>query len=136
MAAQTKIAVVVREDLAAWQRLNVTAFLTSGITAANPGLVGEPYADADDVGYLPLLGEPVLVYAATTEELKQVHRKALDRELRLAVYTADMFRTGNDEDNRAAVRAVSTADLDLVGVALHAGRNAVDKVCKGLSLHP
>lgn len=136
MAAQTKIAVVVRKDLADWQRLNVTAFLSSGITAAHPELVGEPYADADGVGYLPLLGEPVLVYAATTEELAQVHRTALDRDIRVAVYTADMFRTGNDEDNRAAVRAVPTAELDLVGIALHEGRNAVDKVCKGLSLHP
>ncbi len=30
----TKAAVVVRDDLATWQRLNVTAFLMSGITAA------------------------------------------------------------------------------------------------------
>ncbi|KUG53283.1 hypothetical protein AVL62_00240 [Serinicoccus chungangensis] len=42
----TKIAVAVRDDLATWQRLNVTAFLTSGIAAALPELVGAPYADA------------------------------------------------------------------------------------------
>jgi hypothetical protein len=29
----TKVAVVVRDDLAAWQRLNVTAFLISGVVA-------------------------------------------------------------------------------------------------------
>jgi hypothetical protein len=39
----TKIAIVVREDLVTWQKLNVTVFLTSGIIGANEGLLGEPY---------------------------------------------------------------------------------------------
>ncbi|MFC6343358.1 DUF2000 family protein, partial [Nocardioides hankookensis] len=46
------------------------------------------------------------------------------------------FRTGNDDDNRAAVAAVAGADLDLVGLAVHAPRNAVDKIVKGARLHP
>ena len=40
---ETKISVVVREDLAIWQKLNVVAFLVSGVVGANPGLIGEPY---------------------------------------------------------------------------------------------
>ena len=44
----TKIAVLLRDDLEPWQRLNVTAFLVSGI-AADPELIGEPYADADGI---------------------------------------------------------------------------------------
>ena len=52
----TKTAVVVRDDLASWQRLNVTAFLVSGlIGAAEADAIGEPYEDADGVAYLPLL---------------------------------------------------------------------------------
>jgi hypothetical protein len=47
-----------------------------------------------------------------------------------------MFRTGHDEANRAVVAAVATADLDLVGIALHGPKNAVDKVLKGAHLHP
>ena len=31
---ETKVAVVVRDDLAGWQRLNVCAFVVSGVTAA------------------------------------------------------------------------------------------------------
>ena len=38
----TKISIVVREDLAIWQKLNVVAFLMSGVVGANPGLIGEP----------------------------------------------------------------------------------------------
>jgi hypothetical protein len=51
------------------------------------------------------------------------------------VSTAELFATGNDEDNRAAVRAVPRDKLDLVGLAPHAPRTAVDKVLRGARLH-
>jgi hypothetical protein len=131
----TKVALLVRDDLETWQRLNVTAFLSSGIAAANPQLVGEPYADADDQSYLPLLGIPVLVFEGSKENLVAARERALRREMPLAVYTSDMFRTGHDEANRATVRAVSGDELDLVGLALHGPKNAVDKILKGSRLH-
>ena len=37
MEFTTKIAIVVAEDLAVWQKLNVVAFMTSGIIAATEG---------------------------------------------------------------------------------------------------
>jgi hypothetical protein len=37
----TKIAIVVSEDLVTWQKLNVTAFLTSGIVGGNQHLLPE-----------------------------------------------------------------------------------------------
>ena len=46
MDFDTKIAIILREDLAAWQKLNVTSFLTSGILGENPSLIGEEYKDA------------------------------------------------------------------------------------------
>jgi hypothetical protein len=131
----TKIAVLLRDDLLTWQRLNVTAFLVSGITAANPGLVGEPYEDADGTGYLAMFGQPVLVLEGSKEILTAAHRRALSRDLPLAVFTADLFGTGFDEANRAAVRAVPRDSLDLVGLAVHGPKNAVDKVLKGAQLH-
>ena len=130
-----KIAVVVRDDLESWQRLNVTAFLVSGITAAHPELVGADYEDADGLRYLRLLGVPVLVFEAAAETLRGARAKAVQRELPLAVYTRDMFATGHDADNRAAVRAVSSGDLDLVGIGLHGPKNVVDKIIKGARLH-
>ncbi len=132
---ETKIAVVLRDDLEPWQALNVTAFLTSGITAARPELVGEPYADADGTPYLPLLGQPVVVLSGGADALATVHRRAVSRELDLAIYTREMFSTGHDAANRAAVRAVGRDDLDLVGVAVHGARNAVDRTVKGAVLH-
>ncbi|MGN9913655.1 DUF2000 family protein [Phytohabitans sp. LJ34] len=134
--ATTKIAIVVRDDLAAWQRLNVTAFLASGVAGAFPSSVGEPYEDASGTSYLPMFGQPVLVYAADLDALTEARAKAVERGLAVGVYTEELFTTGNDEDNRAAVRAVPAEKLRLVGLSVHGPRNAVDKVLKGLSLHP
>jgi hypothetical protein len=52
----------------------------------------------------------------------------------MAIYTEDLFTTYNDVDNRAAVAAVPTADLKLVGVAVYADRRVADKILKGLRL--
>lgn len=130
-----KIAVVVRNDLEAWQRLNVTAFLISGITAAHPELVGEAYEDADGLRYLPLLGVPVLIFEADAATLGTARTKALQRDLSLAVYTREMFATGHDAANRAAVRAVRAERLDLVGIGLHGPKTPLDKIIKGARLH-
>jgi hypothetical protein len=135
MRFDTKIAVLLRDDLEQWQRLNATAFLVSGIAAARPELIGEPYVDADGTGYLPMFGQPVLVLAGDAETLTAAHTRALARGMRISIFTRELFTTDNDEDNRAAVQAVPRQELDLVGLALHGPRNAVDKVLKGASLH-
>ncbi|WNV75166.1 DUF2000 domain-containing protein [Geodermatophilus sp. DSM 44513] len=132
----TKIAVLLREDLATWQRLNVTAFLASGIAATDPEVIGQPYADGDGTGYLPMFRQPVLVLTGPGDLLSRARTRALERGLAIAVFTADLFSTGADEDNRAAVRAVPGADLDLVGLAVHGPRAAVDKAFKGARMHP
>ncbi|MFI6338394.1 DUF2000 family protein [Streptomyces sp. NPDC050535] len=132
----TKIAVLLRDDLEPWQRLNVTAFLVSGLGTEVPEVVGEPYADADDVPYLPMFRQPVLIFEGSKENLTAAHGRALARVLPRAVFTSDLFATGNDRDNRAAVRAAPTGQLDLVGLAVYGPRNAVDKVLKGARMHP
>src|SRR4051794_10485403 len=113
----TKIAVVVRDDLATWQRLNVTAFLMSGIAAhAGAGAIGEPYRDGDGREYLPLLVQPVLVFEAAGPKLTTVRERAERRGVPVALYTAEMFETGNDDDNRAAGAAPPPAGADPAGV--------------------
>lgn len=131
----TKIAVLLREDLAVWQRLNVTAFLVSGIGNRVPELIGEPYEDADGTAYLPMFRQPVMVFEGTKETLAGAHTRALSRDVDLAVFTSDLFATGNDRDNRAAVRAVGRDSLDLVGLAVHGPKNGVDKIVKGARMH-
>jgi hypothetical protein len=132
----TKIAVLLRDDLLPWQALNATAFMVSGLAGTRPQLVGEPYEDADGTRYLPMFGQPVMVLTGGKQILTAAHARALARDLPMAIFTADLFGTGNDVANRAAVRAVPHADLDLVGLALFGPRNQVDKTLKGARMHP
>jgi hypothetical protein len=132
---QTKIVVVLRDDLERWQAVNVTAFLVSGLPRANPEILGEDYCDADGVTYLPMFRQPVMVLGGNSEMLTTVHGRALTRGIPFSIFTTDLFATGNDVDNRAAVRAVPTAKLDLVGLALYGPKNQVDKVVKGTSMY-
>lgn len=136
MRFDTKIAIVVRDDLAAWQKLNVACFLTGGLVGSYPELPGQRYVDASGRSYGPLIRQPILVFAASAEELRRTLQRASERALPVSIYTYDLFATGNDDDNRAAVARVATDALDLVGLAIHAERKAVDKVTKGLTLHP
>ena len=136
MRFDTKLAVVLRDDLAVWQKANVTAFLVSGIAATAPDTVGEPSEDASGNRYLPMFRQPVLVYAADAAALRRAYERARQRGVELAVYTHELFSTGHDEANRAAVAAVAAEDLDLVGIARRSDGKIVDKVLDRLRPHP
>ena len=135
MQFDTKIAVVIRTDLQAWQKLNVASFLTSGIAAAFPDCIGEPYEDGSGTKYHALIGQPILIYGADGAALSRALDRALSRNVTAALYTEDMFKTTHDAANREAVRAVARADLNLVGVAMRAERKVIDKIVDGLKFH-
>ncbi|MDR6769517.1 DUF2000 domain-containing protein [Azospirillum sp. BE72] len=131
----TKVALVIRADLAVWQKLNVAAFLATGIAAAAPEALGEPYVDGADRRYGRMLGQPILIFAADGDQLRAVRDGALERGLTLVPYVAAMFATGHDAANRTAFRAEDPAAPDLVGLALRGPKKAMDKTVKGLALH-
>ncbi|TIW65764.1 MAG: DUF2000 family protein, partial [Mesorhizobium sp.] len=82
----TKFAIVLRDDLAVWQKLNVTAFLTSGIVAQFPEIIGEPYRDRAGNIYNPLSIQPVIVLSADGPTLNAIHRRALERGVTASAY--------------------------------------------------
>ena len=135
MQFDTKIAIVIRTDLEAWQKLNVAAFLAGGIAAGYPGCIGDPYEDGSGTPYLPLIGQPILIYGADRAALTRALDRALARNVKPAVYTDEMFRTTHDAANREVVKAVARADLNLVGLAFRAERKVIDKVVDGLKFH-
>src|SRR5215471_5366661 len=107
MRFDTKVAVVVSDDLAPWQKLNVACFLAGGLVGAQGELAGEAYQDASGRLYGPLIRQPVLVFAAAPAEIKTALARAVERGVTVSIYTRDLFATGND----------------------------VDKITKGLALH-
>jgi hypothetical protein len=131
----TKVALIVRDDLAVWQKLNVVAFLATGVAAAAPDALGEPYEDAAGRQYGRMLGQPMMVFAADLPGLQAAHRQAMSREVRIVPYVHAMFSTGHDAANREVFRAEDADNLNLVGIALHGPKKAVDKAVKGLKLH-
>jgi hypothetical protein len=136
MQFDTKIALVIRTDLEAWQKLNIAAFLSSGIAAAFPECIGAPYEDGSGTPYQALIGQPILIYTAPdAAALSRALERALARNVKPALYTEDMFKTTHDEANRAAVKAIARADLNLVGLAVRAERKVVDKIVDGLKFH-
>jgi hypothetical protein len=136
MQFDTKIAVVLLDDLAVWQKTNATAFLVSGIAGTVPGVVGEPYRDASNNEYLPMFVQPVLVYSADAAGLRRAYERTLSRGVTPAIYTRDLFTTNHDEANRTAVAGVAAEDLELVGIAFRAERKTVDRIVDRLRFHP
>lgn len=134
MEFDRKLIVIIRDDLLVWQKLNVTAFLMSGIGGTQE-IVGAPYVDGDGVEYLPMSQQPIMVYSANGEELKQLLAKALTKEVKMTIYTEELFTTYNDADNRAKVAEYKTNDLNLVGIGMIGKKNHVDKMIKGFKLH-
>lgn len=132
----TKIAIVVRDDLQPWQKLNVTAFLSSGIAATSPESIGLDYADADGTRYTPMFGQPIMVFAADPYRLERTLNRTLSRGVVPAIFTTDLFATPHDDANRAAVASRQRDDLDLAGIAMRADRKTIDKIVDGLRLHP
>lgn len=131
----TKIAIVLREDLAAWQALNVTAFLTSGVVGKSGNLIGEPYTDRAGNHYHALLRQPVIVLSADGPTLGKIQTRTLTRNVPCALYLEEMFKTGHDEANRAVFAEFGPENANIVGIALHADRKVVDKITKGARMH-
>ncbi len=134
MRFDSKIVAILRQDLLMWQKLNVTAFTMSGI-GGRQDVLGEPYVDGDGNTYLPMSKQPILIYAANGEQLKEILLKAQSKEVNMAIYTEELFNTYNDDDNRAKVAEFATNDLNLVGIGMIGKKNHVDRLTKGLNLH-
>lgn len=135
MTFDTKIAIVLRSDLPTWQKLNVTAFTISGIAGTVENIMGENYEDGSGNLYLPMLIQPVMVFEASPDQIMRAYNRAMEREVKFSIFTEELFATGNDIDNRAAVKAKRQDELKVVGMAMRDRKKLIDKVLDGLSLH-
>lgn len=132
----TKVAILVLNDLATWQKLNVTAFLATGIVGAVPEALGDPYEDTSGRQFTSLLGQPVMIFAAGPGELARAYRISGENGLVTAAYVRAMFQTGHDAANREVFKAEPANAPDLVGIAIRGPKKIVDKATKGAKLHP
>ncbi|MGA1802667.1 DUF2000 family protein [Rhizobium sp. HT1-10] len=131
----TKIAVVLRDNLASWQALNVTAFMVSGIVGQHPGIIGAPYRDHAGNLYNPLSVQPIIVLSADAATLGMIHRRSLERGVTTSLFIEEMFTTGHDEANREIFAHFAPEDASVVGIALRADKKIVDKITRGARMH-
>ncbi len=132
---ESKIAIVLRDDLASWQSLNVTAFLTGGLVAQSPEIIGAPYRDRSGNIYNPLVVQPIIILSAPAETMSKIHHRALDRGVDVSVYIEEMFSTSHDAANRAVFAEFTPENAKAVGIALRADRKVTDKITKGARMH-
>jgi len=131
----TKIAIVLRNNLASWQKLNVTAFLMSGIAGQHPEMIGEAYKDRAGNLYNPLSIQPIIVLSAEDETMSAIHRRSLERGVTSSLFIEEMFATGHDVANRAVFAEYAPDDAKVVGIAIRAEKKIVDKITKGATMH-
>ncbi|MBD8512168.1 DUF2000 family protein [Photobacterium sp. CAU 1568] len=135
MKFDTKLAIVDAEDLAIWQKLNVVSYMSSGIVAQHPDIIGASYEDANGEIYLPICIQPTIILSASRAKFSAFISRAKMHCIQPAIYIEDMFSTGHDAANREVVKRHNTHHLPLVGMAIRSEINTVDKVFKGAKLH-
>jgi len=131
----TKIAIVLRNNLASWQTLNVTAFLMSGIAGQSPDIIGEAYRDKAGNLYNALSVQPIIVLSADDATIAAVHRRSLERGIATSIFIEEMFATGHDAANREVFAQFAPDDAKVVGIAMRADKKIVDKITKGAKMH-
>ena len=131
-----KIALIIRNDLQSWQKLNVASFLASSIAIKFPDTHGKEFINASGSAYLPFIKHPILIYKAENEaELKRAFTRATDRELSIGIYTEPLFTTKNEEENHIEIAKHTDESQTLVGIAIYGEAKKVSKTLDGLKFH-
>ena len=136
MMHENKIVIIVRDDLKTWQKLNVTAFLAGAVGIEFPELHGRHLKTASGNTYLPFFKQPVLVYKADgILQMQRVFKRAKERELKIGIYSSQLFSTMNEQDNLDETAKHTDDELDLVGLAIYGNSKKVSKAIDGLNFH-
>ncbi|MFS4470335.1 DUF2000 family protein [Chryseobacterium sp. T20] len=131
-----KVAIVIKDDLLPWQKLNVVSFLAGSIAIEFPETHGEKFVTADHEEFLAFIKHPTLIYKAdNTEKLQRAFRRSRDRELSIGVYTQQLFATRSGEENVLEIAKHPADHLDLVGIIVYGENKKVDKALDGLKFH-
>jgi hypothetical protein len=136
MGYDNKIAIVIKNDLENWQKLNVTSFLASSVAIKFPDTHGKPFVNASNSEYLPFIKHPILIFKADTDaEIKRAFNRAKDRELNIGIFTAPLFATKNEEENLIEIAKYNDENQNLVGIVVYGDTKKVNKALDGLNFH-
>lgn len=136
MVYDNKLAIVLKNDLKVWQKLNAASFLAGAVAIQFPETHGRPLINKSGSQYLPFIKLPVLVYSAeTNDQLKRALLRARERQLHTGIYTTPLFATKNEEQNLEEISKETDESQDLAGIVIYGLNKKVDKAIDGLKFH-
>ncbi len=134
-ALESKLVIVVRDDLPAAQAANAAAVLGLALGGRLTGSVAPDSPDASGALHAGLNPHPVPTLVATSEELQDLHDRALLLEDAVVVGFNEVARRSRTyAEYVEALAAAHPDDIDFVGLAILGPRNQVTKLTKRLSL--
>lgn len=136
MEFENKIAIIIKNNLPDWQKLNVAAFLASSIAIKFPETHGKSFINASKSVYLPFIKQPVLIYKADDQtQIDRVFSRAKQRELNIGIYTNSLFSTKSETENHIEMGKSTDENQDLVGIIIYGVNRKVNKALDGLKFH-
>ncbi|MDN3596860.1 DUF2000 domain-containing protein [Zunongwangia endophytica] len=136
MQFENKIAIVIKDDLLDWQKLNVASFLASSVAIQFPETHGRPFVNASASEYLPFIKQPILIYKADDQaQIDRTFSRAKQRELKIGIYTEPLFATKNEDENHIEISKFTDDNQTLVGIIVYGKKRKVDKALNGMKFH-
>lgn len=136
MEFENKIAIVIKNELLNWQKLNVASFLASSIAIKFPETHGKSFINASKSEYLPFIKQPILIYKADDQaQIARAFSRAKQRELDIGIYTDSLFSTKNEDENHIEIGKVTDDNQTLVGIIIYGENKKVNKALNGLKFH-
>ena len=132
---EKKIAIVLRDDLLNWQKLNVTSFLASSIAIAFPEVHGNTFSTKTEGDFLPFINQPILVYKADNGDvMRRIFNRSKERVLHIGIYPQTFFSTKSAEENHLVMEQFSNETATLAGIVIYGETQKVYKALDGLKL--
>lgn len=132
---QTKVALVLRDDLPVSHAVNASAVLALSLGGRIGASLGRDGEDASGGIHPGLNTHPIPVLSASEVELKTLLERAAAADgVQLVSLNETARRSRDYEDYLAELKATSTESLEYLGVIIHGPRNKVSKLTRQLPL--
>jgi len=132
---ENKIAIILRNDLMTWQKLNVTSFLASSIAISFPEVHGKAFFTKNGDEFLPFISQPILIYKSDNDnEMKRAFNRAKERGLYIGVYPQSFFATKSAEENHLVMESFNNEEQLLAGIVVYGETKKVYKALDKLHL--
>lgn len=128
MIIDKKIAIAISDHLLIEQKLQVVAFLTSGLVAQHSDVMGAPYEDFEGNLFSPVMKCYPHIHCVDEMAIGNMHHRAISQSIMITVFVEEWFGMADDEARRAIFQHFDPNTVNVVGMAIYAPRDTVAQV--------